>query len=81
VPSLDAPEPRLESVPSARPSSAAVRYELPPGMVMIETAPEKRQPTIEAAAEDETHQPRRPPRPVEPADIAPVPLVQIETRK
>ena len=60
----------------------AVRYDLPPEMVMIETATEKRRPAVEANTEDSSQPPR--PRRRSPASAdGPVdePLVQIETRK
>jgi len=50
-------------------------------MVMIETAPERRPQTIESSPDEEPPQPRRPRRQAEPVDVAPEPLVQIETRK
>ncbi|MCC6531520.1 MAG: ribonuclease E/G [Burkholderiales bacterium] len=60
----------------------AVRYELPPEMVMIETAPEKIAPVIQVLAESEA--PLAPRRARRHSASAPAPeesLVQIETRK
>jgi hypothetical protein len=62
--------------------ATAVRYELPPDMVMIETAPEKRRaaPLEPVATSTPPEAPRRPRR-VAPAAAPDEPLVQVETRK
>jgi hypothetical protein len=64
------------------PTPPVRRFDLPPEMVMIETAPEKRRTEVAAVTEEGSgdNEPRRPRRAT--AVEAPAePLVQIETRK
>ena len=74
--------PRYEAAASPVAQSVDRRFDLPPELVMIETAPEKRRtedPAIEEANPD-PNQPRRPRR-AQVAESPAEPLVQIETRK
>jgi len=78
-PAVELPATQAPAAPPPTPAPEAKRYELPPDMVMIETASDRRPVEEPVASEAETRVRRQ--RRVIVADAPPEPLEQIETRK